>query len=286
MKSLRNKKGFTLIELLVVIAIIAILAGMILPALAKAKGKAKGIACMNNLKQLSLTCNIYTTDYDKYPGCLNTEGAYGYEYMWPTRLAKIVRTNYALFNCPSVNRQYYWEDKTNNGLIQNGHIKKDKNGWHLLASDNGAGLSYGYNDWGLFSASWGSNPGFGLGGDIAVSTGKGEIAASKVKNPSNMVLMADSRSDYSWDGSVDPTQGDQWPSSRHNLSGNFAFTDGHSESVKRAKAVNPSDDYWRSRWNNDNKSHRQSNETPLAGTWEKDDGKIYKDDGNATSSDR
>jgi len=136
------KKSFTLIELLVVIAIIAILASMLLPALSKAKEKAKQAVCMGNQKQIGLVITMYTQDYEGWMPItfINNSGYKNYPYY---------RTNWIFEIHPYIDGK----ELSKTHISKSFSCPSSKSDVYTL---NGEGGNYMYSAWlGIYDSNWG-----------------------------------------------------------------------------------------------------------------------------------
>lgn len=219
----KQSNGFTLIELLVVIAIIAVLVGLLLPGLSRAKLRAQSIACVSNLKQLEDSCHLYTLDYR--------------DYLPPNEVGGIIELSTT--NGPS--------DITNVDSWCPGIAPLD-----TTTMDVQSGLLYPYNQQpGIYhcpsdQSTVFDNPGLMRTRSYCMSIGVGctNLPLSFLRlndvvtpSPSQCFVLIDTQEQDIWDGtfgitSLDTYDADFWidlPADRHSLGANLSFADGHVE---------------------------------------------------------
>ena len=219
--------AFTLIELLVVIAIIAILAAMLLPTLSRAKEAGKRIACLDNLRQLSLSAQMYVSD---------SQGAYpprSGSDRWPDKFYDNYGKSLKLLLCPSEITNTPATGGGSNNVADAAPRSYLINGWNDYFADQ-----FGTKDWGT------------LEGDMAGN--QSTMKENAILYPSDTIILGEKNSndgDYYMDlleGSGNDFSG-VLEESRHDSRGpdtetggsNYAFSDGSARFMKIHTSLYP-----------------------------------------------
>ncbi|HOK80130.1 MAG TPA: prepilin-type N-terminal cleavage/methylation domain-containing protein [bacterium] len=231
-----TRKGFTLIELLVVIAIIAILAAMLLPALSKAREKARQAVCAANMKQMMLCWRLYVDDYSgNLPACdPNFVWGYPQRTTWVHLIIPYSSTKYKLY-VPDPNNVYMI-------ILSKGSIFICPS----VAKYYTPGVSY------VTSVSYGMNM-YGVGGRDTVGLGyslpsdkyrPGMKKESQIKRPDATLVFVDSFDKVNLRNfDVDPSKLNNPNLSkvdlRHSGFANVGFADGHVEAMNYSTLCAP-----------------------------------------------
>jgi len=265
-----RRRAFTLIELLVVIAIIALLIGILLPALGQAREAGKAVVCQSNLRQMGLALAGYAQDNGYYPASHAQVGQVSIE-TWNARIRRYTSDSESVFWCPSTISDWKWEPVYDASVESAGDsnplldpqvwsYKQDEvpivRRWRAMTSIHRYLFTYGYNGTGSvdFGVPRGCPTTLGLGMHEAFpdksnrDTPQGEyvnwnISEQKVQQPFDMIAIADSTVDRIWDADINPRSRGRgrWPDDRHTGGANVVFVDGHAANHKQRDLVDDPD---------------------------------------------